>query len=201
MGNLLGEIKTMLALGLLATSTSAFVAPASRVLPVDTRTAVSMSLARRELLQSAGAALALFPALANADGANSAQTAFRARAIYGSRIYRLKSASAAAILAESNAFKLFISGAYRTGDVKPTAVQLTKLSRSILASAAAGDEAAAKKTLSEFVELAKLSELDSIKGGNFDPKQRRNAGAPPTAEIEAQMGTEAYALYTALPQK
>merc|ERR1712176_1138740 len=172
MGNLLGVIKTMLALGLLATSTSAFVAPASRVLPVDTRTAVSMSLARRELLQSAGAALALFPALANADGANSAQTAFRARAIYGSRIYRLKSASAAAILAESNAFKLLISGAYRTGDVKPTAVQ-----------------------------LAKLSELDSIKGGNFDPKQRRNAGAPPTAEIEAQMGTEAYALYTALPQK
>merc|ERR1712087_296114 len=200
MGNLLGEIKTMLALGLLATSTSAFVAPASRVLPVDTRTAVSMSLARRELLQSAGAALALFPALANADGANSAQTAFRARAIYGSRIYRLKSESAAAILAESNAFKLFISGAYRTGDVKPTAVQLTKLSKSILASAAAG-EAAAKKTLSEFVAVAKLSELDSIKGGNFDPKQRRNAGAPPTAEIEAQMGTEAYALYTALPQK
>merc|ERR1712087_346645 len=195
MGNLLGEIKTMLALGLLATSTSAFVAPASRVLPVDTRTAVSMSLARRELLQSAG------PALANADGANSAQTAFRARAIYGSRIYRLKSESAAAILAESNAFKLFISGAYRTGDVKPTAVQLTKLSKSILASAAAGDEAAAKKTLSEFVAVAKLSELDSIKGGNFDPKQRRNAGAPPTAEIEAQMGTEAYALYTALPQK
>merc|ERR1712176_1308856 len=187
---------------LLAASASAFVAPVSRMLPGGTRAAVDMSLGRREFLQSGGATLALLPALgAHADGANSAQTAFRARAIYGSRIYRLQAANAAAILAEKNAFKLFISGAYRTGDVKPTAVQLTKLSRSILASAAAGDEAAAKKTLSEFVELAKLSELDSIKGGNFDPKQRRNAGAPPTAEIEAQMGTEAYALYTALPQK
>ena len=29
-----------------------------------------------------------------------------------------------------------------------------------------------------------------------DPKQRRNAGAPATSEIEAQMGTQAFALYT-----
>ena len=59
---------------LLAASASAFTAPASRM-SVGGRAAVSMSLARRELLQSAGAAVALFPALsAVADGANSAQT-------------------------------------------------------------------------------------------------------------------------------
>jgi len=170
--------------------------------PAGTRSAVSMSLGRRELLQSAGSALALLPALAaNADGANSAQTAFRARAIYGSRIYRLQSATAAAILTEKNAFTLFISGAYRTGDVKPIAKQLTGISKSILAAAEKGDEAGAKAKLSEFVAIAKLSELDLVSGGNFDPKQRRNAGAPPTAEIEAQMGSESYALYTALPTK
>merc|ERR1711920_963508 len=162
---------------------SAFVAPVSRMLPGGTRAAVDMSLGRREFLQSGGATLALLPALgAHADGAHGAQTAFRARAIYGSRIYRLQAANAAAILAEKNAFKLFISGAYRTGDVKP-----------IITAAEKGDEDGAKAKLSEFVAVAKLSELDSVSGGNFDPKQRRNAGAPPTAEIEAQMGTEAYA--------
>ena len=29
----------------------------------------------------------------------------------------------------------------------------------------------------------------AVAGGNFDPKQRRNAGAPPTAEIEQKAST------------
>jgi len=40
--------------------------------------------------------------------------------------------------------------------------------------------------------------LDTIEGATFNPKQRRNPGAPPTAEIEAQMGTQSYALYRPL---
>ena len=35
----------------------------------------------------------------------------------------------------------------------------------------------------------------AVAGGNFDPKQRRNAGAPETAAIEAQMGSLKYSLY------
>jgi len=51
------------------------------------------------------------------------------------------------------------------------------------------------KFCKEFIALGKIRETDIVKGGNFDPTQRRNPGAPPTAEIEAQMGTSAYALY------
>ena len=36
--------------------------------------------------------------------------------------------------------------------------------------------------------------LDTIEGATFNPKQPQR-GAPPTAEIEAQMGTQSYALY------
>ena len=38
-------------------------------------------------------------------------------------------------------------------------------------------------------------EQDTVKGGSFNPKQRRNAGDPPTEAIEGQMGTEVGALY------
>ena len=38
----------------------------------------------------------------------------------------------------------------------------------------------------------------AVKGGNFNPKQRRNPGAPETAAIEGQMGSLAYALYKPL---
>ena len=34
-----------------------------------------------------------------------------------------------------------------------------------------------------------------MQGNNWDARQRRNPGAPPTSEIEAQMGTQAFALY------
>ena len=39
-----------------------------------------------------------------------------------------------------------------------------------------------------------------VAGGNFNPLQRRNAGAPPTSEIEAQMGTQAFSLCGELPK-
>eukprot|EP00310_Coccolithus_braarudii_P020319 CAMPEP_0183351434 /NCGR_PEP_ID=MMETSP0164_2-20130417/24845_1 /TAXON_ID=221442 /ORGANISM="Coccolithus pelagicus ssp braarudi, Strain PLY182g" /LENGTH=193 /DNA_ID=CAMNT_0025523615 /DNA_START=30 /DNA_END=611 /DNA_ORIENTATION=+ len=185
---------------LLIASASAFVAPLSRV---GSGCSVSMSAStRRDFLSTGAAALALaVPLAASADGANSIGNAFKARAIYGSRIYRLQSASAATILGEKNAFTLFISGAYRTSDVKETATALKALQKAALAAAASGDEAGAKSKVKEFIALGKIVELDTKQGGNFDPRQRRNPGAPPTAEIEAQMGTQAYALYTALPTK
>ena len=122
----------------------------------------------------------------------------RARALYGSRVYRLAGASPARILEEKNAFKLFITGAYRSVPVKAEKDALTALSQEILAAAAAGDSATAQAGVKKFIAEAKLEEQDRDENGSWNPKQRRNAGAPPTAEILAQMGTEKYALYTPL---
>merc|ERR1719498_1462372 len=67
-------------------------------------------LARRELMSKAlGLAAVSVAAPAFADGANSAATVFKARSIYGSRVYRLKGATAAEILEEKNAFTLLVS--------------------------------------------------------------------------------------------
>lgn len=64
--------------------------------------------------------------------------------------------------------------------------------------AEAGDAAAATAAVQEYVTLAKINkEYDVVDGGSFNPKQRRNAGDPPTAAIEAQMGTSVKALYGA----
>ena len=53
-------------------------------------------------------------------------------------------------------------------------------------------------TPQEFVKVADLKVLDTIQNSIWDPKQRRNAGAPTTDTIEAQMGPMAYALYKPL---
>jgi len=154
-------------------------------------------VARRELLSSAlgvAAASVAFPAFA--DGANSAQGSLRARAIYGSRIYRLQGKDAAAILEEKNAFTLFISGTYRAADVKATKTQLTALQKTVLAAAEKGDSAGAQAALKDFIKVGAIeADKDVIEGGNFNPKQRRNAGAPMTSEIELIMGTQKTALY------
>merc|ERR1711918_175620 len=80
-------------------------------------------------------------------------------------------ASTEKVLEEKNALTLFITGAYRNDDL-PTQKKL--------------------------IQVAKIRELDTVKGGNYDPRQRRNPGAPSTSEIEAQMGTQVYALYQPL---
>ena len=67
----------------------------------------AMSVSRRDLVQGAGAAFALLPAFAaQADGANSRETMIRARAIYGSRVFRLQDASPADVLTEKNTFQV-----------------------------------------------------------------------------------------------
>ena len=80
-------------------------------------------------------------------------------------------------------------------DKKATKKDLTALAKKITTAAKAGDAAATTAGVKEFIAAEKLTELDRVKGNNWDPRQRRNPGAPPTSEIEAQMGTEAFALY------
>jgi len=155
------------------------------------------SLSRRDVL-GAGAAVAAFaPLAANADGASSKAVKERSRSIYGSRVFRLSGASTEKVLEEKNVLTLFITGAYRNDDL-PTQKKLKALAKSIEKSAKAGDSSATQAGLKEFIQLAKIREQDTVAGGNFDPKQRRNPGAPPTAEIEAQMGTQKFALYEPL---
>jgi len=161
---------------------------------------VPTSLDRRAVLRGAAAGAAAVPLAALADGANSRATADRARQIYGSRVFRLQSASAADILEEKNAFKLFTTGTYRGEGtaVKAARKELDGFTKKALAAANKGDSAGAQAAVKDFVKFAQIQELDTVAGGNFNPKQRRNPGAPGTAEIEAQMGSLAYSLYEPL---
>jgi hypothetical protein len=154
------------------------------------------SLSRREAL-AAGAAAAFIPLAANADGASSIAVKEKSRAVYGSRVYRLKGATAERVLEEKNTFTLFITGAYRNGDLD-TQKKLKGLEKDILKAAKAGDTSAAQASINEFIKVGKIRELDTVAGGNFDPRQRRNPGAPATSEIEAQMGPASYSLYQPL---
>lgn len=122
-----------------------------------------------------------------ADGATSKATIDRARAIYGSRIARLAGSDADTILAEKNAFTLFTTGAYRSVKDKETVASLKKLSATAIASAKSGDSAGAQAAVKDFIKVGEIRVLDTVDGAIFNPKQRRNAGAPPTSEIEAQV--------------
>jgi hypothetical protein len=81
----------------------------------------------------------------------------------------------------------------------PCATQkLTSLQKSAIAAAKAGDSAKAQAAVKDFIKVGGITVTDTIDGAIFNPKQRRNPGAPPTAEIEAQMGTQKFALYQPL---
>jgi len=184
-----------------------FFAPPT-ALPATRATALTMAeqpmLGRREMLSAAAAAATMAPLAAFADGASSPAVLERSRQIYGSRVARLTDASTDAILEEKNAFTLFTTGAFpRTGNTasKETQKKLAALSKQAIAAASKGDKAGANAAVKEFVTVGKIKELDTVQGGNFNPKQRRNPGAPPTSEIEAQMGPAAYALYQPLKAK
>merc|ERR1719335_1965482 len=73
-----------------------------------------------QALAGAVAGAVVMPQVAMADGAVSVATIQRARGIYGGRIAGLKDAVSkgdfAAVESEKNAFILFNSGAYRTGE-------------------------------------------------------------------------------------
>lgn len=162
---------------------------------------MSEQLGRRDFSSLAAASALVFSPLATfADGAASKATRERARQVYGSRIFRLQGASTAKILEEASMFTLFTTGTYAgLPSAKDTTKTLKSLTKKALAAAAAGDASGANAAVKEFVAVGEIKELDTIEGGNFNPKQRRNPGAPPTSEIEAQMGTEKYALYKSKP--
>lgn len=164
------------------------------------RSSVEMSVSRRAFAGTFAAAVAAAPLAAMADGASSPAVRERARAIYGSRIFRLQGATAETILEEKNVFPLFTTGVYRAdASSKDTRKALTDLSKTALAAAKKGDSAGAQAAIKEFVKIGDCKVLDGV-DGNYDPRQRRNPGAPPTAEIVAQMGTQAYSLYEAKPK-
>merc|ERR1719183_99062 len=124
----------------LVSTAFAFNAPASVHMSTTMRTASpAMSMDRRAVVSTFAAAAAAAPFAAFADGATSPATRERARAIYGSRIARLSSASTEEILAEKNAFTLFTTGAYRSAKDKDTVASLKKLSTQAIAAAKSGD--------------------------------------------------------------
>jgi len=163
------------------------------------RSDVSMSLQRRSIIGTVAAAVATAPLAALADGAASPAVRERARAIYGSRVFRLSGASVDKILEEKNAFTLFTTGAYRSdAATKDTKAKLTALSKTAIAAAKKGDTAGAQAAVKEFIAVGKLKDLDEIDLSIYNPKQRRNPGAPTTDTIEDQMGSQKFALYRPL---
>jgi len=154
------------------------------------------SMDRRSIVNAAGLFAASAPLAAFADGANSRTTVQRARSIYGSRVAKLLTGTPADIVAEENAFTLFISGTYRTIDQKATKKELQALQKKIVTAAKAGS--VDKDSLQQFIKIAEVKDYVANPDSIFNPKQRRNAGAPATAEVVAQMGTQAYALYEPL---
>jgi hypothetical protein len=135
----------------------------------------------------------------SAPGATSTAPPLRNAACQGSRIYRLLKAEPETILKEKNAFNIFAEGAYGgLKEKKPLSKQLQAVGKKAVKAAEAGDAAAARAAVQEYVTLAKIEkEYDIVDGGSYNPKQRRSAGDPPTAAIEAQMGTYTKALYGA----
>jgi hypothetical protein len=115
-------------------------------------------------IAAAGAVLAGVPAIASADGAASAVTQQRARAIYGARVAALKSAVEAgdfkAIAAEKNAFVLFNSGAYSTNKAKKNAAIAG--TNAIFAAIRSGDKSAVKTAYNEYVAANAIKDFDEV---------------------------------------
>ncbi len=119
-------------------------------------------------IATAGAVLAGVPAIASADGAASASTQARARAIYGDRIAALKDAvekgDFGAIADEKGAFILFNSGAYSTNKAKQKAAIAG--TNAIFAAIRSGDKAAVKKAYNDYVAANGVKAFDAIKSDN-----------------------------------
>ena len=76
--------------------------------------------------------------------------------------------------------QLFTTGVYRNVSEKPTKVELTKISKKLLAAAEAGDSSATASLLADFIKVGNIDrDYAAVPGGNFDPTQRRNAGGVP----------------------
>lgn len=138
---------------------------------------------------AAGAATVVaLPQLAFADGAVSAASIQKARAVYGNRIYELKSAvekgDFGAVADEKNAFILFNSGAYPRVTDKKEKAEAIKQTNAIFAAVKAGDKSALKSAYTAYVkdnEISALPAVSSDKGqgysSDFDYRRLSKAGA------------------------
>jgi len=160
---------------------------------------LDQAMSRRTVFSGVAAAVAAAPLAANADGASSPAVRERARAIYGSRVARLADASVDAIIDEKNCFTLFTTGVYRTDAAsKAKKADLTAASKKALAAAKSGDKAGANAAVKEFIKIGEINANDDLELSIYNPKQRRNAGAPTTDTILDQMASQKYALYAPL---
>lgn len=135
----------------------------------------------------------MVPQPAQADGASSISTVYRARNSYGRKIFNLKSdvdSFNTAVLGEksvSNAFDLFISGTNRGNNpkVKETRNKETELAAAFKAAVAGGDAAKAKSAYAEFIKVADLK-----------PEYKNNElGQTDTSGYSPTWGTERQYIY------
>mmetsp|Transcript_8858 Transcript_8858/g.24546 ORF Transcript_8858/g.24546 Transcript_8858/m.24546 type:complete len:173 (-) Transcript_8858:170-688(-) len=123
-----------------------------------------------------------------ADGAVSAATIQRSKAVYGNKIASLKSAAEAgdfaAIAEEKNAFILFNSGAYPRVVDKASKAAAVEQTNAIFSAMKAGDKAAVKSAYSAYVAangIKPIAPVDSNKGqgysGDFDYRVKTPAAA------------------------
>ena len=160
---------------------------------------LDQSVSRRTVFSGIASAVAAAPLAAVADGASSPAVRERARAVYGSRVARLAGASADKIIEEKNCFTLFTTGVYRTDAAsKAKKAELTALSKKALAAAKAGDSAGAQAAVKDFIKVGEIKDVDTLELSIYNPKQRRNPGAPTTDTILDQMGSQKFALYQPL---
>ena len=105
------------------------------------------------------------------NGLACAAIAERARALYGSRIFRLQGATAEKILEEKNCFALFTTGVYRSDTFsKDTRSTLKGLEKKAIAAAKSGDSAGAQAAVKEFVKVGNIRVLDDIQDSIYNPK-------------------------------
>ena len=139
-------------------------------------------------IAAGAAAVVAAPQFASADGAVSAATIGKARAVYGNRIAALKSAVDSgnfdAVAAEKSAFVLFNSGAYPTPKTKADKAAAIAGTNDIFSAIKAGDKAALKKAYTAYVaanEIKPLPSVETMKGqgysSDFDYKRLSSAGA------------------------
>ena len=134
------------------------------------------------------AAVVAAPQFASADGAVSASTIAKARAVYGDRIAALKSAVDSgnfdAVAADKSAFLLFNSGAYPSAKVKSQKAAAVEGTNAIFKAVKAGDKAALKSAYSAYVAangIKAIAPVSTSKGqgysSDFDYKRLTPAGA------------------------
>lgn len=134
------------------------------------------------------AAVTALPQLALADGAVSAGTIAKARAVYGGRIYDLKDAvekgDFGKIAEEKNAFVLFNSGAYPSAKSKKQKQEAIKQTNDIFAAVKNKDKAALKKAFDNYIASNEIKGFPVVENANkgqgysseFDYRARTKAG-------------------------